>query len=55
MFEAEERERRSDAQAASDALDPFHVDVDLNCEDEPDDDRESRESGGGKGDADTED
>jgi hypothetical protein len=35
MFEAEERTRRSAAQAASDALDPFHFDVDLNCEDRP--------------------
>jgi hypothetical protein len=34
MFEAEERERRSTAQAASDALDPFHFDVDLSCEEE---------------------
>jgi hypothetical protein len=36
MFEAEERARRSAAQAASDSLDPFHFDVDLNCEDRPD-------------------
>jgi hypothetical protein len=36
MFEAEERTRRSAAQAASDVLDPFHFDVDLNCEDRPD-------------------
>jgi hypothetical protein len=35
MFTAEERARRAAAQAASDALDPFHVDVDLNCEDRP--------------------
>lgn len=35
MFEAEESARRSAAQAASDALDPFHFDVDLNCEDTP--------------------
>ncbi len=35
MFEAEEQARRSRAQAASDALDPFHFDVDLNCEDPP--------------------
>ncbi|MCO6433789.1 hypothetical protein [Nitrosomonas nitrosa] len=34
MFEAEEHARRAAAQAASDALDPFHFDVDLNCEDE---------------------
>lgn len=32
MFQAEESARRSAAQAASDALDPFHFDVDLNCE-----------------------
>lgn len=35
MFEAEESARRAAAQAASDALDPFHFDVDLNCEDRP--------------------
>lgn len=35
MFEAEERVRRAAAQAASDALDPFNFDVDLNCEDRP--------------------
>jgi hypothetical protein len=34
MFEAEEQQRRNAAKAASDALDPFHVDVDLDCEDE---------------------
>ncbi len=39
MFMAEEHARRSAAQAASDALDPFHFDVDLDCE-EP---RASRE------------
>ncbi|MBN1978940.1 MAG: hypothetical protein JW918_16190 [Anaerolineae bacterium] len=33
MFEAEEDARRQAAQDASDALDPFHFDVDLNCED----------------------
>lgn len=32
MFEAEEQARRAAAQAASDALDPFHFDVDLDCE-----------------------
>jgi hypothetical protein len=32
MFEAEERARRQAAQAASDALDPFNFDVDLDCE-----------------------
>lgn len=32
MFEAEERARRAAAQAASDALDPFNFDVDLDCE-----------------------
>lgn len=31
MFEDEERARRDAAQAASDALDPFHFDVDLDC------------------------
>jgi hypothetical protein len=34
MFEAEESQRRATAQAASDALDPFHFDVDLDCEEE---------------------
>jgi hypothetical protein len=34
MFEAEEAQRRAQAQAASDALDPFHFDVSLDCEDE---------------------
>jgi hypothetical protein len=33
-FEAEEDARRRAAQAASDALDPFYFDVDLDCEDE---------------------
>ena len=33
MFEAEEAARRRAAQQASDDLDPFHFDVDLNCED----------------------
>lgn len=55
MFETEERERRSAAQEASDALDPFYVDIELNCEDEQEDERESHESGGGDGDDDTED
>jgi hypothetical protein len=32
MFEAEERVRRAAAQSASDALDPFHFEVDLDCE-----------------------
>jgi hypothetical protein len=32
MFEAEEQARRAAAQAASDALDPFHFDMDLDCE-----------------------
>lgn len=41
MFEADESARRAAAQAASDALDPFHFDVDLNCEDRP-----SRRAGG---------
>lgn len=35
MFVAEDQARQSAAQAASDALDPFHFDVDLNCEDRP--------------------
>jgi hypothetical protein len=36
IFEGEEATRRDAAQAASDALDPFHFDVDLDCEDEGD-------------------
>jgi hypothetical protein len=36
MFEAQEQARRAAAQAASDALDPFNFDVDLNCQDPPD-------------------
>ncbi|MCR6650125.1 MAG: hypothetical protein NVV73_00890 [Cellvibrionaceae bacterium] len=32
LFETQESTRRAAAQAASDALDPFHFDVDLNCE-----------------------
>lgn len=35
MFQAEERARRQAAQSASDALDPFHFDVDLDCQDPP--------------------
>lgn len=35
MFEGEERTRRASAQAASDALDPFHFDADLDCEEPP--------------------
>jgi hypothetical protein len=35
MFEAEESARRQAAQQASDALDPFHFDVDLDCEEPP--------------------
>lgn len=34
MVRTEERQRRADAQAASDALDPFQVDIDLNCTDD---------------------
>lgn len=34
MFEAEETQRRQQAQSASDALDPFHFNVSLDCEDE---------------------
>lgn len=32
MFDTQESTRRAAAQAASDALDPFHFDVDINCE-----------------------
>lgn len=35
MFEAEEQDRQAAAKAASDVLDPFHFDVDLNCEKQP--------------------
>jgi hypothetical protein len=35
MFQAQEQARRAAAQAASDALDPFHFDVDLDCVDRP--------------------
>lgn len=35
LFTTEERARRAAAQDASDALDPFHFDVDLNCQDRP--------------------
>jgi hypothetical protein len=34
MFEAEAQARQAAAQAASDALDPFHFDVNLDCEEE---------------------
>ncbi len=54
MFEAEERTRRNAVQAASDALDPFHVDIDLNCKDTPQASRKSQGSDGGELDADTE-
>jgi hypothetical protein len=33
LHDAEEGPRQTAAQSLSDALDPFHVDVDLNCED----------------------
>jgi predicted nucleic acid-binding OB-fold protein len=46
MFEGEERARRQAAQAASDALDPFYFDVDLNCKDSPE---ASREEAAGEG------
>jgi hypothetical protein len=45
MFRAEERARRRAAQAASDALDPFHFDVDLDCE-EPQASREEEVESG---------
>jgi hypothetical protein len=35
MFQTQEQARRAAAQAASDALDPFHFDVDLDCVDRP--------------------
>lgn len=46
MFAAEQSARRAAAQAASDALDPFHFDVDLDCE-EPRQPR--RQSAGAEG------
>jgi hypothetical protein len=45
MFKAEERARLSAAKAASAALDPFHFDVDLNCQDHPDAGRGTAEQG----------
>jgi hypothetical protein len=48
MFEAEEGARRGAAQAASAALDPFHFDVDLSCEDGPKGEKKSQESVGGE-------
>jgi predicted nucleic acid-binding OB-fold protein len=48
MFEGEERARRQAAQAASDALDPFYFDVDLNCEDSPEAGREKEAAGEGE-------
>lgn len=47
MFEAEQRDRRNAAQAASDALDPFHFDVELDDEEE-DSDKEKQESDSGE-------
>lgn len=35
MFDTQQSGRRAAAQAASDALDPFHFDVDINCEEPP--------------------
>lgn len=35
MFDGQEAARRSDAQDASDRLDPFHFDVDIDCEEPP--------------------
>ena len=34
LVNAEEKQRRAAAQAASDALDPFQIDVDLDCADD---------------------
>jgi hypothetical protein len=34
MVNTEEKQRRADAQAASDALDPFQIDIDLDCSDD---------------------
>lgn len=33
LVNTEEKQRRADAKAASDALDPFQIDVDLDCQD----------------------
>ncbi len=54
MVRPEQEARQSAAQAASDALDPFHFDVDLNCEDTPKAGRKSQGSDGGELNADTE-
>jgi hypothetical protein len=35
MFDTQASTRRASAQAASDALDPFHFDVDIDCEEPP--------------------
>lgn len=37
MFDRQESSRRDAAQDASDALDPFHFDVDIDCEEPPED------------------
>ncbi|MGA1839282.1 MAG: hypothetical protein ACMUIU_01545 [bacterium] len=55
MFEEEERERRNAAQAASDSLDPFHIDVNLNCEEEQESAGEGGVPGGDEGEDEPED
>lgn len=44
MFDSQESARRTDAQDASDRLDPFHFDVDIDCE-EPPEEGESSSNG----------
>ncbi|MBR9998842.1 MAG: DUF4157 domain-containing protein [Cyclobacteriaceae bacterium] len=44
LHDDNERSRRAVAQSASDALDPFHVSVDMDCEDEPPADQPGTES-----------
>jgi len=46
MFDSQESARRADAQDASDRLDPFHFDVDIDCEEPPEEGESSTEEGG---------
>lgn len=44
MFDRQEASRRASAQAASDALDPFYFDVDIDCEEPPEEDSSTNTS-----------
>jgi hypothetical protein len=46
MFDDQEAARRQDAQDASDRLDPFHFDVDIDCEEPPEEEESSTDEGG---------